>query len=136
MTLNLPNLIFLAGLLQLSILCAVPVVPKQLQWKLILAPLPRLIRQMFWTYCIYTLGAITFHGILCLIASDELATTRLGHILCVYLMLFWTARLLLQLVFDVKAYMTNWFVITGDIILTIIFLSLTVIFFIASFRLV
>ncbi len=132
---TLAILIFIGGLLQWSVLIASALVPLKLDWRSAFAPMPRLLRQMFWTYGAYVVMAIVFNGVVCVFASSELATTRLGRIVCAYILVFWAARLALQAVFDSKPYYTHWFWRAGDWALTLLFAVLTVIFTIATFRL-
>lgn len=133
---QLSTLIFVAGFIQLSVLVASALVPLRLDWRGTLAPLPRLLRQLFWTYGAYVVMGIVFNGLVCILASEELATTRLGRIVCVYILVFWGARLPLQWVFDAKPFLTHWVLRVGDSVLTIIFATLVVIFTIATLRLV
>lgn len=137
MTIDLPLLIRVGGFLQWSVLIASALVPFALDWKHAFAPLPRLLRQMFWTYGAYVVIAILFNGLVCVLAPNELATTFLGQLVCGYIAVFWTVRLALQAVFDTKPFLTNrifWF---GDVfILTGLFLVLSAIFIVATFRLV
>ncbi len=132
---NLPLLIRLAGIGQLSVLVASALVPDQLDWKNRFAALPRLLRQMYWTYGGYVGLAIIFNGTVCLAAPDELAGGgRLARIVCGYIAVFWGVRLILQAVFDVKPYLTKWWLTAGYYLLTVLFAAFTVLFSFATFH--
>ena len=63
MDITLIDLIRLAGAGQLSVLVAAALVPLRLNWKRDLASLPRLHRQMYWTYGGYVvLGIVALTG--------------------------------------------------------------------------
>ena len=125
----LATLLFAAGLLQLSVLVASALVPVRLNWTTILRPLPRLVRQLYWTYGGYVVLGIVGGGLVCLFNSDELASgTRLARCVCGYLAVFWGVRLSLQAVFDVKEHLTTWWLRAGYHTLTLLFTTFVVIF--------
>lgn len=135
MTIDLPLLIRVGGFLQLSVLIASALVPLALDWRATLAPLPRLLRQLFWTYGAYVVMAIVFNGLVCVLAPHELATTFLGRLVCGYIAVFWTVRLALQAWFDARPFLTNPILRFGDqFVLTGLFLALSAIFIVATFR--
>ncbi len=73
----LPLVIHGMGALQICILIASALVPFQLKWKESLAVLPKLLRQLFWVYGIYTAFAILIRGFR---SGDSIpAITRLLH---------------------------------------------------------
>lgn len=118
----LTTLVRVAGLLQLSVLVASALVPQQLNWREILKPLPRLVQQLFWTYGGYVVGMIIFNGLLALLFAHELTSgSALGRFLCGYIALFWAVRLSLQLWFDAKPFLTAWWLVAGEIVLTLLF---------------
>ncbi len=130
---NLASFIRLAGVGQLGILAASALVPAQLDWKRVLAALPRLHRQMYWTYGGYVVLAIIFNGVVCIAEPVELAGgSPLARIMCGYIAIFWGVRLCLQLVFDVKPFLTTRWLRTGYHLLTALFASFTLLFFYAS----
>ena len=53
----LPNLLFIAGIGQLSVLVASALVPIRLKWRDEFQPLSRLHRQMYWVYGGYVVAA-------------------------------------------------------------------------------
>ena len=135
MTADLPNLIQIAGGVQLSILIASALVPLRLQWKTDLAQLPRLHRQLFWVYGGYVVLAIFSLGVICLLNPTELASgTLLARSVCAYIATFWGIRLSLQTILDAKPFLTTWWLWTGYHLLTVLFTGLTVLFLWATFR--
>lgn len=124
--LSLPQVIRVVGALQLCILIASAMVPTQLDWKESLRRLPPLLRQMFWTYGIYTAAAILSLGLFSLFGSEDLATGgRLARLVCGANCLFWGVRLALQGVFDAKPFLTRWWLTAGYHLLTVLFLLFT-----------
>jgi hypothetical protein len=129
MTLDLSAAIFVAGVGQLSVLVASALVPMQLQWKSVLAPLPPLVRQLFWVYGGYVVLSITSLGTISILCADELAGGSLmARAFCVYVMLFWGIRLSLQPFLQVQPFLTKWWLRCGYHVLTALFASFTAIF--------
>ncbi len=129
MTMNLTTAIFCAGIGQLCILAASALVPLRLQWNSVLAPLPPLVRQLFWVYGGYVVLSIISLGILCIVNAEELAAgSLLARSCCAYAMLFWGIRLSLQPFLHAKPFLTTWWLKAGYHLLTILFTGLTVIF--------
>src|SRR6187551_1644990 len=119
----LPTLIFIAGLGQLSVLMASALVPVRLNWRTEFAKLPRLHRQMYWVYGGYVVLSIISFGTVCLVNSHELASgTQLARSVSAYLTAFWGIRLSLQVVLHVKEYLTAWWLVAGECVLTALFL--------------
>ena len=122
----LPLAIQVAGALQVSILIASALVPQQLNWKEAFAVLPKLHRQMYWIYGIYTAAAILTLGLFSLFASADLAgDSRLARMVCGANALFWGIRLCLQGVMDAKPFLTRWWLTAGYHLLTVLFLAFT-----------
>ena len=125
----LARLIFIGGLVHLSILVASALVPLRLNWRDDLARLPKLHRQMYWTYGGYTAAAIVAFGCLSVANAAELAgRTGLARGLCAYVSAFWLVRLALQAVFDVKPHLTAWWLTAGYALLTVLFAYLAVVY--------
>ena len=132
---HLPTAIFLAGCAQLCVLIASALVPLRLQWKATLATLPRLHRQLYWTYGAYIAMAIIANGVVCIVNAQELAAgSLLARCVCAYLAIFWGVRLSLQAVLDVKEHLTAWWLRAGYHTLTLLFATFTAIFSFAAFR--
>jgi hypothetical protein len=129
MELTLAHLIRLAGAGQLCILIASSLVPFRLNWKRDLASLPKLHRQMYWTYGGYVVLGIVFLGATSLVCCEEIASgSRLARVFCCYGALFWGIRLLLQSIFDAKPHLTTWWLKGGYHALTVLFLGFTVLY--------
>jgi hypothetical protein len=94
---TLENLVFIAGLGQLSLIGVVYIVPKVLNWKEQLKNVRSLTRQIFWTYAGYifttntVMGLVSVFGAALLLDHSPLAT-----LVCAYIFTYWTARLILQ----------------------------------------
>jgi hypothetical protein len=129
----LTTLIRLAGLGQLGVLVASALVPFRLNWKTELGGLPRLHRQMYWVYGGYVVLAIVAFGIISLSNAPALASgTGLARALCGYIAIFWGIRLVLQGVLDVKQHLTAWWLKAGYHVLTVLFVSFTLIYGLAA----
>ena len=129
MNASLSELIFLAGIGQLGVLVASALVPFRLNWKQELASLPRLHRQMYLIYGGYVVLGIVALGTVCLTLPAELASgTPLARAVCAYGLLFWGVRLGLQAVLDARPFLTVWWIRAGYHLLTLLFLTFTVLF--------
>lgn len=126
---RLPDLIFAAGIGQLCVLFASALVPSRLNWKEELASLKRLHKQMYWVYGGYVVLSIVAFGTISLVAADELAAGgRLARGFCGYVTVFWGVRLGLQWVFDVKEHLTTWWLKLGYHLLSLLFVSFTLVY--------
>lgn len=129
----LPQLLFAAGLIQISVLVASALVPLRLDWRLQLAPLPKLIRQLFWVYGGYTVLAILGLAVIVIVNARELAAgSLLARSVCLYLAAFWGIRLALQLVLDARPFLTAWWLWAGEAALTLLFVFLTAVYLSAA----
>lgn len=125
----LAKLIFICGCGQLSVLVASALVPLQLNWKQEFEKLSRLHRQMYWVYGGYIVLSIIALGTISILNSKELASgSGLARGFCVYVAIFWGVRVCLQAVFDVKEHLTSWWLKLGYHLLTVFFLSFTLIY--------
>ena len=130
---TLTQLIFAAGLGQASLLAVVALIPSRLKWFDELRPLPRLHRQMHWVYSGYVVLSIVAFAAISLLNARELAEGgALARGMCAYITVFWGARLMLQAVFDVKPYLTAWWMRAGYIALSFLFASLTLVYGLAT----
>ncbi len=135
MDVALADLIRVAGAGQLCVLVASALVPFRLNWARDLAALPRLHRQLHWTYGGYVVLGIIALGGISLACADELAGgSRLARVVCLYGAAFWGVRLCLQAVFDVKPHLTAWWLTAGYHLLTVLFLGFTAVYAYAAFR--
>jgi hypothetical protein len=122
MTLDLSTAIFWAGVGQWSVLVASALVPVRLRWRETLAPLPRLVRQLFWVYGGYVVLSIVSLGLVCMVFSRELSEgSPLARAICGYIAVFWLVRLALQLWLDARPYLTAWWLHGGEYVLTVLF---------------
>ena len=125
----LTKLIFAIGFLQLSVLIASAIVPARLKWKEEFRTLSRLHRQMYWVYGGYVVLAIVALGLSCILNAEELgAGSRLARSFCCFGAAFWGIRLALQWVLDVKPFLTPWPLRVGYHLLTLGFLSFTLVY--------
>jgi hypothetical protein len=130
---TLTRLIFAMGVAQLGVLIASAQVPFRLNWRDDLRSLPRLHRQMYWVYGGYVVLSIVAFALLSLFNARELAAGGgLARGLCGYIAVFWGVRLVLQGVFDVKAYLTAWWLKAGYLVLSLLFASFTVVYALAA----
>ncbi|MFN0052125.1 MAG: hypothetical protein ACKV0T_08035 [Planctomycetales bacterium] len=132
---RLDGAIFCAGWLQFLVLIASAMVPFRLDWKATLAPLPKLVRQLFWVYGGYVVLSICALGTLCVVNSKELAQGELlARSVCGYGAAFWGVRCALQAILDPRSYLTTWWLIAGYHLLTVVFLTLTAILACGTFH--
>lgn len=121
--------LFVAGLLQFSVLIASALVPIRLDWKQELACLSPLHRQMYWVYGGYVVLSIIAFGIIATANSRELAAgSQLARFFCGYVAVFWGVRVSLQPMLQVKDHLSTWWLKLGYHSLTFVFLYLTAIF--------
>jgi hypothetical protein len=125
----LPPLLIVAGVFQLCLLIPASLLPWRLNWKKEFGPLPRLHRQMSWIYPGYVVLSFVAFGIISLTLSAELASgTSLARALCIYICVFWSVRLALQLAFDVKPFITTWWLKWGYRALAVDFTYLVLVY--------
>ncbi|HEY1065935.1 MAG TPA: hypothetical protein VGE52_07490 [Pirellulales bacterium] len=132
---TLANLILLAGAMHFGILIASAIVPFQLNWREELSSLPKLHMQMYWTYGGYVVLAIVAIGAISVANASEIAAgSGLARGFCGYAAVFWGVRVALQAVFDVKKYLTAWWLTAGYHLLTVLFLFFTLVYSWAALR--
>lgn len=122
--------LYVGGALHFCILIASALTPFALDWKGLLAPLPKLLRQMFWVYGAFIVLTIVSFGTLTLLHAPAIAAgDAIGRTLCVVIAVFWGARLAVQFfVFDAKPFLTRWIWKVGYNALTVVFIAMVVIF--------
>ncbi len=128
--------LILAGIAHFGILIASANAPIALKWRENLAPLPKLLRQMFWVYGWFIVLMIVSFGVMTLVHADTLANAGnpLARWFCGLIAVFWLVRLLVQFfVFDARPYLTNWFYTVGYHGLTAVFTFLTLAYSWAAF---
>ncbi len=125
---ELATAIFAAGIGQFCVLVASALVPIRLQWKTLLTPLPPLVRQLFWVYGGYVVLSIISLGTICVLNSNELASgSMLARSYCGFGAIFWGIRLSLQPILSAKEFLTTWWLCAGYHLLSILFISFTLI---------
>ena len=132
---NLELLIFIGGILHFGILLASAMVPKVLDWKASLDKLDSLSRQLVWVHGLFVVLVIVGFGLLSILFAGELAAgTLLARGVCIFIALFWSARLIVQFfVFDAKPYLKSAFLKAGYHGLTVVFMYHAVVYSMAAF---
>ena len=122
--------LYAGGGMHFAILTASALTPFALDWKGVLAPLPKLLRQMFWVYGIFIVVTIISFGTLTLWHAPAMAAgDSLGRGLCAVIAIFWGLRLAVQFfVFDAEPFLTKWYWKVGYHSLTLVFIALVGIF--------
>ena len=123
-------LLQLAAAVQLLILIASASTPRVLDWRKNLAVLHPFLRKLFWVYGVFVVMVIIAFGVLTFRHADAMAAREpVARSLCLFIAIFWGARLLVQFaIFDARPFLTNWFYKTGFHALTIIFAFLTFVY--------
>jgi hypothetical protein len=123
-------LLQLAAAVQLLILIASASTPRVLDWRKNLAVLHPFLRKLFWVYGVFVVMVIIAFAVLTLRHADAMAAREpVARSLCLFIAIFWGARLLVQFaIFDARPFLTNWFYKTGFHALTIIFAFLTFVY--------
>jgi hypothetical protein len=125
----LPPLLIVAGICQLGLLIPASLLPGRLNWKKEISKLPRLHRQMSWIYPSYVVLSFLAFAIISLTQSAELASgSGLARAVCTYICVFWSIRLALQPAFDVKPFITTWWLKWGYRALAVDFTYLIVVY--------
>lgn len=128
-------LIFVGGILHFGILLASAMVPRVLDWKGSLKKLDGLTRQLVWVHGAFIVLVIVGFGLLSILFAGDLAAgTPLARAVCLFIALFWAARLAVQwLVFDATPYLRTGFLKVGYHGLTVVFLYHAVVYSLAAF---
>ena len=94
-----------AAALQWSILIASALTPRVLNWRTNLADLHPFLRKLFWVYGAFIVMVIIAFSTLTLLHADAMATREpVARSLCVFIAIFWGARLIVQfVVFDMNS---------------------------------
>jgi hypothetical protein len=131
---NLALLILIGGVLHFATLIASAIVPRVLDWKLELAKLAPLSRQLVWVHGAFIVLVIMGFGALAVGAPRELASgSVLARGLCFFIAAFWMARLAVQFfVFDAQVYLKSAVLRLGYHGLTVVFLYQAFVFGMAA----
>ncbi|MEK6248980.1 MAG: hypothetical protein N2C12_12425 [Planctomycetales bacterium] len=116
-------LIFIGGILHFGILLASAMVPKVLDWKDSLNKLDGLSRQLVWVHGAFIVLVIAGFGMLSMLLASSLVNgTPLARGICLFIAIFWTARLMVQFfVFDATPFLKTAFLRMGYHGLTFVF---------------
>ncbi|MHB0956883.1 MAG: hypothetical protein ACYC6N_11900 [Pirellulaceae bacterium] len=127
-------LIFVGGILHFGILLASAMVPRVLDWKGSLQKLDGLSRQLVWVHGAFIVLVIVGFGLLSILfAGDLVAGTPLARAVCLFIALFWAARLAVQwFVFDATPYLRTRLLKVGYHGLTALFLYHAVVYSLAA----
>jgi len=122
--------LYTGGVMHFGILIASALTPFALDWNKLLAPLPKLLRQMFWVYGAFIVLVIISFGTLTVMHAPAMAAgDAIGRSLCAVIAIFWGLRLAVQFfVFDAKPFLTRWIWKAGYHLLTVVFIAMVVIF--------
>ena len=128
------QLVHAGGWMQWSVLVASALVPVSLEWKRELAPLPSIVRQLFWTYGGYLVGAIVFLGAASVLWAGEVASgIGLGRGVAILTAVFWGVRLLIGwFVFDAEPFLDRTWKRCGYELLNVNFALLVTIYTVAA----
>jgi hypothetical protein len=119
-----------AAVLQLSVLIASALTLRVLNWRSNLAVLHPFLRKLFWVYGAFIVIVIIAFATLTFLHADAMAARQpVARSLCVFIAIFWGARLFVQFaIFDPRPFLTNWFYQLGYHALTLIFAFLVFVY--------
>ena len=134
MTIELPLLLRVAGVLHLGLMCAGLLMPQVVGMRAHLATLPPFIRQLFWVYYSFIALCLVGFSVISIVFADALAAGgNLARALCAFLAIFWTLRLIAAtFVFDMRPYLTNRYRRIGYHAINIVFAYLPVVYALAA----
>ena len=133
---TLHHALILAGIGHFAILTASALVPKVLNWKEALKPLPPFLRTLFWVYGVFIVLTIIGLGTLTLLNVEAMSKGEpVARTLAAFVAVFWGVRLIVQLfIFDARPYLTNAWLKLGDHVLTAAFVFFTAVYAVAAFQ--
>jgi hypothetical protein len=125
------ELLVCAGIAQLVLVVASLAIPRLLSWKVDLAKLRPLTRQVFWTYAGYIWVTNLSFGLLSTMAPDLLLDRSfLAGLVCSFIAVYWGARLVIQFAyFDRNDAPKGWFFVLAEVALVALFVVLTIVYF-------
>jgi hypothetical protein len=140
------SLLQIAAAVQLLILIASALTPQVLNWRKNLAVLHPFLRKLFWVYGVFIVMVIIAFAMLTFLHADAMAAREaIARSLCLFIAIFWGARLFVQFaIFDANSVVAtalcrrrdpsterggySWFYRIGYHALTIIFAFLTFVY--------
>lgn len=125
--------IILSGIGHIGLSLVSLMIPKMLNWKEGLKDLKPLLRQMFWTYAGYILCINFCFGIVSILGAEELLNKSfLAKSVCLFIGLYWLARVFIQFLYFDKTDAPKGLIFTlGEIALVSMFVGFTLIYLIA-----
>jgi hypothetical protein len=123
-------LILLSGIGHIGLSLVSPLIPKMLHWNEGLKDLKPLLRQMFWTYAAYILVINFCFGLVSVIGTAELLNqTFLAKAVCLFIGLYWLARVFVQFFYFDKTDAPKGLIFTlGEIALVGLFVGFTLVY--------
>jgi hypothetical protein len=108
--------------------------PRVVNMRTHLAPLPSFIRQLFWVYYSFIGLCLASFSLITIVFADTLAAGgTLARALCLFLALFWTLRLVVAtFVFDLRPYLTTRLRRLGYNATNVVFAYLPVVYLLAA----
>ncbi len=121
------------GIAQFVLCVASPFIPIVLKWPEQLGALPKLLRQVFWTYAAYILGThLVFAGVSVFAGRWLLDGSVMAAVMTGFIALWWGVRLLIQIVgFDTAEVPDKGWYLVAKWALGLLFLALTAVYLIA-----
>lgn len=124
----------ITGVLLMVLALAHAAFPKHFEWKKDLSSLSLINRQMMLVHTFFIALTVFLMGLLCLLSADELINTDFGKKISLGLGVFWGARLLIQFFwYSPKLWKGKTFETIVHIVFSILWISLTTLFFTAYF---
>jgi hypothetical protein len=135
-TTTLVSLLQIAAVLHLGLAWAGATMSKVVGLGQHLAPLPPFIRRLFYTYfCFIALMLVAFGSLTFVFANNIAAGEPAARGLCLLMLCFWVVRLLVAaFVFDVRSYLTNWFLRLGYQATNVVFIYLVLAYALALWK--
>jgi hypothetical protein len=122
-------LILTAGIIQLSILSASILVPTVMEYSHVMVSLKPMMRKLIWVYGVYVAGTILFMGLLSVLFPARLLDGGVMKFILLFYVIFWGGRLYLQIfVYEMKEFLTEWWMRAGYNMLTLSFIFLTTVY--------
>lgn len=127
---TLETMLMIAGVMQLGLLLAGGTMPRAVQLKKHLAPLPPFISRLVWVYFGFIGFVLIGFGTLTLLHADKMASGEpFARTFCAFAGIFWLIRLIVAaVVFDVRPYLTSRFLRFGYWLTNVIFVYLPVVY--------
>jgi hypothetical protein len=86
------RLIWVAGVIQASIVLVNGILPSRLRARDSMRPVPTFIRQIFYVHWVYIVLIVGLFSTLCFGFAHELTASRLGRFMCAFMGAFWLLR--------------------------------------------